>query len=51
MLRGAFTQVFAGYNGLGAVEQIQFEGQWVPRAVLERYPVLAKRSGLEGRTR
>src|SRR5262249_21021035 len=47
MVRGTFTQVFAGYNGIGAVEQIQFEGQWVPRAVLERYPVLTKRSRLE----
>jgi len=51
MLRGAFVQVFAGYNGLSAVEHIRFEGQWVPRAVLERYPALTKRTGLEGRLR
>jgi hypothetical protein len=36
MIRATLKKLLAEYNGLRAVEQWEFEGDWVPRRKLER---------------
>ena len=40
MLRGTFRALFAEYKSLSVAEQMEWDGEWVPRATLEKIGVI-----------
>jgi hypothetical protein len=40
MLRETLRGLFAEYKNLGVVEQMEWDGDWVPRAALEKQGII-----------
>jgi hypothetical protein len=40
ILRESFRALFAEYKNLGVVEQMEWNGEWVPRATLEKMGII-----------